>query len=215
MSEYMGREKHIKMTVSETFDEVVAAGQKIQLFNERTIQVKRPDRISVSVSGAGIQRRITCDGDNFTVVDLLKNVYATMPMKGSLDSVMDTLARQYGMAQPVEDLLYSDINARLAGKIQAGQFLGREKVAGHTCNHVAYKQADLSWQAWIEEGDKPVPWRLVISYDSAPGRPKYTLLITKFETPILMPDEGFKAKLPDGAMLASMTSLTGQATGGQ
>jgi hypothetical protein len=215
VSDYMGREKHIKMTISETFDEVAAAGQKIQLWNERTIQLKRPDRISVSVSGAGVQRRITCNGATFTAVDLLKNVYATMPMKGSLDSDMDTLARQYGMAQPVEDLLYSDIDARLAPKIQSGQFLGREEVAGHTCSHLAFKQAEVSWQVWIDEGLKPVPWRLVIRYDSAPGRPQYTLLITKFETPIFMPDSDFKAKLPDGAVSASITSLTGQAATGQ
>jgi hypothetical protein len=215
MSDYMGSQKHIRMTISETFDEVITAGPKIQLSNERTIQLKRPDRISVSVSGAGVQRRITCDSESFTVVDLLKNVYATMPMTGSLDSVMDTLAQQYGMAQPVEDLLYSDINARLLGKIQSGQSLGREAVAGHKCNHLAFKQANLSWEVWIEEGLKPVPWRLVVSYDSSPGRPKYTLLITKLETPILMPDLEFKAKLPAGAVSASLTSLTGQAGGTQ
>lgn len=215
MSDYLGSEKRITMTIGETFDEVAAAGQKIQLFTERTIQVKRPDKILVSVSGAGIQRRITCDGETFTAVDLLKNVFATMPMLGSLDSVMDTLARQYGMAQPVEDLLYSDINARLAPKIQSGQFLGTETVAGHNCSHLAFKQADLNWQVWIDEADKPIPWRLVITYDNTPGRPRYTLLVTGFETPALMPDDGFKANLPDGAMSASVMSLIGQTGGGQ
>jgi len=215
MSGYMGREAHLKMTVDETFDEVVAAGQKIQLSNERTIQVKRPDKASVDIRGAGIRRRITCDGENFTAVDLLKNLYATIPMKGSLDSTMDKLAQQYGMAQPVEDLLYRDINERLAGKIKAGQFLGREKVGEHTCNHLAFTQANLSWQVWADEGGKPVPRRLVISYDSAPGRPRYTLLITQFETPLVMPDWDFKANLPDGAMSTGLLTLTGQPAASQ
>jgi hypothetical protein len=128
---------------------------------------------------------------------------------------MDTLARKYGMAQPVEDLLYSDINARLAPKIQSGQFLGRENVTGHACNHLAFKQAGISWQVWIDAGDKPVPWKLVVSYDSAPSRPEYTLLITDFETPALMQDSEFKANLPDGAMSTSITALTAQPPAGQ
>jgi hypothetical protein len=215
MSDYMGGQKQIRMTVNETFDEVTGAGQKIQLFNDRKIEMKRPDRILVEVNGAGLRRRITCDGDTFTLVDFGRNLYASMPMQGSLDLVMDALARDYGMAQPVEDLLYADLNARLAPRIQSGQFLGQEKVSGRTCNHVAFKQAGLSWQAWIEDGDKPVPWRVVVSYDTAPGRPQYTLLVAKFETPLLMPDLQFRAKVPDGAMSASLLTLSGKSGQGQ
>jgi hypothetical protein len=123
------------------------------------------------------------------------------------------LAQQYGMAQPVDDLLYSDINGRLAGKIQSAQFLGRENVSGHACNQFAFKQANLSWRIWIEDGHKPVPWKLVVSYDTSPGRPQYALVVTEFETPIFMPDGEFKATVPDGAISASLTNLAGGSGG--
>jgi hypothetical protein len=210
MSDYMGSQKQIKMTVNETFDEVAAAGQKVQLSNQRRIELKRPDKAAVDVRGPGIERRIVYADGTFTAVDLLKNVYTTLPMQGPLDAVMDTLAKQYGMAQPVEDLLYSDINARLAPNIQAGQFLGRELVADYNCYHLAFSQPGVSWQIWIEEGNRPIPRRVVISYDNAPGRPQYALVVSNWETPLSMPDSDFKVQLPQGAVSTSMTTLTGQ-----
>jgi hypothetical protein len=132
-------------------------------------------------------------------------------MQGPLDSVLVTLARQYGMAQPVDDLLYSDLYGKLAGQIQTGQYLGKEKVDGKKCDHLAFTQLGVSWQVWIEEGRKPAPRKLVVTYDNAPGRPQYWIMINKWETPAFMGDRDFKAKLPDGAMSTSMTSLTGQA----
>jgi hypothetical protein len=215
MSDYMGGIPRIKMTVDETFDEVAVAGQKIQLSNQRTIQLKRPDKIAVDVNGTGIHRRIVFDGSTLTAVDLVKNLYSRVSLQGSLDSAMDALATTYGMAQPGEDLLYSDINSRLAPKIQAGQSLGRETVAGHTCNHLAFTQAGVSWQVWVDAGDKPVPWKLVITYGSTPGRPRYALLITSFETPALMPDSEFMVTLPDVVMWTNFMTLTGEQAGRQ
>ncbi len=215
MSDYMGREAQLKMTVDETFDEVLATGQKIQMSNQRVIQVKRPDKIAVDVNGAGIQRRIVCDGNNFTAIDLAKNAYTTIPMNGSLDSVMEQLAQRYGMAQPVEDLLYSDIYGRLSGKIVSAQFLGAEDIAGHNCNHLAFTQAGLSWQIWIEAAGQPVPRKVVITYDSTPGRPQYTLTISQWGAPDGVPDSAFQVDIPPNAVPASLASLTGQPVGNQ
>lgn len=210
MSDYLGREKHIIMKVSETFDEVAFGGQKIELSSEREIWLERPDKLEVKVSGAGTQRRIVCDGTTFTIIDEMKNVYASVPMQGPLDAVLDKVAQQYGMAAPGSDLLYSDVYAHLSSKIQAGQYLDEEYVQGHKCSHLAFTQANLAWQIWIGEGDKPVPWKVVITYASAPGRPQYQLLVTRWETPVIMRGADFEARIPAGAMSASMTTLTGQ-----
>jgi hypothetical protein len=215
MSDWLGAQKSFRITVAETSEQVVPSGQKVQVSTERVIFVKRPDKASVNVYGPGVRRHVVCDGSTFTAIDLNKNVYATMPMQGTLDSVMDKLAQQYGMTLPVEDLLYSDVYSRLAPMIQTGQFLGPDTVAGRVCNHFAYAQAGVSWQLWVDAGDQPVPRKIVISYDSTPGRPKCTLLVARWDAVLQGSDDEFKVTLPEGAVQASITMLAVQAAGSQ
>jgi hypothetical protein len=210
MSDYLGRENHISMQVNETFDEVLPNGQKIQLSSKRDVCLERPDKLEVKISGDGVQRRIVTDGSTLTIIDQMKNIYASAPMQGPLDAAMDNAARQYAMAPPGADLLYSDVYARLSGRIKSGQYLGKEKVDGTQCDHLAFTQSDVSWQIWVEDGIKPAPRRFVISYDNAPGRPKYWLMIAKWETPVIMRGVDFKPSIPDGATSVGITTLIGR-----
>jgi hypothetical protein len=212
MSDYMGKQKHFMMQTSETFDQVATAGEKIQFSAVQTLRVARPDKLSVdAVTGAGKRRHLVFDGKQITLVDLSDNLYAILPLEGTLDVALDKMDTQYAMAKPVDDLLYSDIYGRLAGKLQTGQYLGQDFSAGLLCDHFAYTQQGLSWQIWMEPGDKPAPRKLVISYDSAPGRPQFTVLVTNWDTRAEWPRE-FKVKIPPTAMPASVMTLTGQVT---
>lgn len=215
MSDYMGGQKHVVMKINEQFDELTAGGQKIQLGSERDIKMMRPDKLDESVSGPGVQRRMVYNNGVFTIIDQMRNVYSSVPMAGTLDSVLTQMGQQYGMAQPADELLYSDINAQLAGKISTGQYLGKERVMDAKCHHLAFTQVGVNWEIWIEEGDRRIPRKLVITYVGTPGRPQYTLLITKWDDPWIMSDSDFKANIPPGATSASMLTLAGQAPQGQ
>lgn len=215
MSDYLGKQDHFMAKVSTIHDEVSTAGEKIQLSAQRTIHVNRPDKLAADVTtGLGAQRRVVFDGRQVTIIDLNANAYGVIPLQGTLDTALDTMAQQYGMAQPMGDLLYSNVYDRLAPKLKSGQFLGTEDIAGNLCNHFAYTQAGMSWQIWMDQGDKPVPRKLVISYDSTPGRPQYTLLITAWDTSVQRPQE-FLVSIPQGARQVSVMSLEGQIAAGR
>ncbi len=157
-SEYMGKQKHFLLQVSDTYDEMAFAGDKIQLTSQRTIRVERPDKMSADITNAnGDQKHIVFDGKEVTIVDQTKNTYGVIPAGGMLDAALDTLAQDYGMAQPAADLLYSDIYAKVLPKIKTGQFLGIGKIGGKTCDHFIYSQPNLSWQIWMDQGAEPVP----------------------------------------------------------
>ncbi len=209
MSDYLGRQKFVGMKVGGTFDEVTSSGEKIELADERTIQAERPDKLAVSIRGSHAERRMVYDGSSFTMIDVLKNVYTTLPASGSLESMMDQLAARYGLAQPLGDFLYGDIYGRLAGKILAGQCLGKVKVSDHACQHIVFKQADISWQIWIEDGDRSVPWKLVISYDKAPGRPQFTAVISHWAFAAPSADERVTIAIPKDARKVEMVELFG------
>jgi hypothetical protein len=211
-SSFMGDQKHIIMKIRENFDEVTNAGQKIQLSTERKIWLERPDKLEVKVNGTGVQRRVAYNGTTFTIIDLMRNVFASVPMSGSLDSALEQMAKQYGMAQPADDLLYNDLYAVVYPQLQTGQYLGKDWVDGHRCDHVAYTQFGVHWELWVEDGMRAIPRKLVVTYVGTPGRPQYVMRITDFDTPVLMWGADYSGNPPPGATSASMLSLTGVAS---
>jgi hypothetical protein len=86
----------------------------------------------------------------------------------------------------------------MEAKIQSSQFLGVESVGGNVCNHLLFSLKGVDWQLWIQQGEPPIPRKMVVSYNSVPSRPCYIQEITGFNTgPI--PASRFKLELPPGA----------------
>lgn len=215
MSTYLGQQDHFMIQANETYDEVATAGEKYQISSVRTIRVARPDKAAADITtGQGAQRRVVFDGRKVTLIDETANTYGIIPLAGTLDVALDTVAREYGIAMPLGDLLYSNVYARLSPKIQSGQYLGKTKVNGKDCDHFLYVQPGLTWQVWIDTGDKPVPRKLVIAYDTRPGRPQYTITVTKWDTKPQSPEQ-FRADIPPNAVKANVMSLVGEIASGQ
>ena len=73
------------------------------------------------------------------------------------------VAQRYGLEFPLADLFYWGTAKSGVGDIRAATSLGRSTVAGVPCDHYAYRQADVDWQIWIEQGTSPLPRKLVIT----------------------------------------------------
>jgi hypothetical protein len=67
------------------------------------------------------------------------------------------------------------------------------------CDHLAFRQAGVDWQIWIEQGDKPVPRKVVITYKELPARPQYTSYLSDWNLSADVKDEQFVARIPEGA----------------
>jgi len=198
MSDYLSEQRHFTLTLSDTYDEIDESGGKTQVSGVRTIHVQRPDRMAVDSISDDNHQRIVYDGESFTTIDLPRNLYGTVPMRGTIDEVLDKLATDYGMTLPMEDILYKDIYERLSARITGGQYLGEETVAGVKCDHVAFTQDDADWEIWIQQGDTPIPRMIVINYKDMAGEPRYMMMVTKWDTAPI-PESAFELKLPEGA----------------
>ena len=166
--------------------------------NQQITYLQRPDKLAVDVNADKARTRIVCDGAGTTCIDLTRNLYGTIPVQGALDSVLDTLAREYGMAVPADDLLYKGAYARIKDKIKSAEDLGVETIDGRVCYHVAFSGDKVDAQIWFESGDAPMPRKVVIIYKNEPGRPRCKLEITRWEIAPL-PASVFKAEVPAGA----------------
>ena len=70
---------------------------------------------------------------------------------------------------PLADLIYANAYDYLMEETRAGFYLGLSKVQGQLCHHLAFRQKEIDWQIWIEDGPTPLPRKFLITDKKAKG----------------------------------------------
>lgn len=199
MSELLARTPRFALEAEEVFDEVYEEAPRVQLTNLRRIAVERPGRFAADATGDTLNRAAWYDGRTLSVLNKEQNLYLSVEMPDTIDAVLDKIAEDYGIVVPLSDLLYSDPYGTLMEGVLYGDYLGLHQAAGVLCHHLAFSQAEIDWQIWIEAGDKPLPRKLVITYLSEPGAPQYEATIKRLTLDPKFPEGLFRFEAPEGA----------------
>jgi hypothetical protein len=183
----------------ETFDEVFERAPRLQLTNVRRVLVEKPGRLTAEAAGDTLYRAAWFDGRRLSVLNREENVYTTLDQPPTLDAALDLLSSKYGVDVPLSDFVYSDPYAVLSEGALYGEYLGIHQASGVECHHLAFTQASIDWQIWIDAGEKPLPRKLVISYREEPGVPQYFATIRKWDLEPTIPEGAFRFEPPQGA----------------
>jgi hypothetical protein len=154
-------------------DEVLDDGQSIEFDAVVDMIVQRPNRIRAEVTSDRKDRIYFGDGKTFSVWARRMNYYATIPAPATLRELADTLADKYDLELPLVDLFYWGESKSL-DDIRGASDIGASQVDGVTCEHFAFRQEGADWQVWIQQGDYPLPRKLVIRTTTDPARPQYS-----------------------------------------
>jgi hypothetical protein len=160
-----------------TRDEVLDDGQNITFGGTVDMIVARPNRLRAEVTSDKQQRLYFDDGKTFSVWARRVNYYATIPAPPTLRELADKLADKYDVELPVADLFYWG-ERKDTDEIKGAMDIGASQIDGVTCEHYAFRQDGADWQVWIQQGDYPLPRKLVITTTTDPARPKYTSVLT-------------------------------------
>jgi hypothetical protein len=95
------------------------------------------------------------------------------------------------------------------GGVQRGEYVGIHEVAGVSCHHLAFEQATIDWQIWIDAGEKALPRKLVITYKTEDEVPQYTVTIRKWNLQATLPDALFAFTPPQGATRIDVVAFGG------
>jgi hypothetical protein len=199
MSEFLAKLPKFALEAEESFDEVPDGQPKTQLTNLRRVAIARPNRLAADATGDTLNRASWYDGKTVTVLDKEHNVYATVEGAATIDATLDKLQDEYGIAQPLIDILYADPYAVLTEGITYGRYLGIHQAAGVPCHHLVFSQDTIEWQIWIDASDKPLPRKLVISYVHEPGEPQYSATMRRWNLDPQFPEDLFTFEAPEGA----------------
>jgi len=213
MGAYLRTLKAFQVEAATTSEDVLDDGQKDQYSGVTTILANMPTRLRAEVANDRHERLYLYDGKTFTLFAKRLNYYATVPAPPTIGQLADKLDENYGLSVPLADLFRWGSPGWSTDGITGATDLGPSAVLGTTCQHYAFRQADIDWQIWIQKGDHPLPRKLVITTKTDEARPQHTAVYTWNLAPSFN-DAAFTFDPPEGAgkvVLAEIKAAAGAA----
>jgi hypothetical protein len=209
MGDYLRTLKTFQIRSQTSRDEVLDDGQNVEFDGVVDMIVEKPNHLRVDVASDKQQRLFFYNGTSLSVWARRVNYYATVPAPPTIRELVDRLISKYDIELPIVDLFYwSDRNS--TDQISSAIDLGTSQVDGVTCEHYAYRQDGADWQVWMQQGDYPLPRKLVISTTTDEARPRYTSVLTWNLAPSFN-DAAFTFVPPPDARKIALVEIKGSA----
>lgn len=177
MSAYLRTLKAFQIRSETTRDEVLDNGQAVTFAGVVDMLVQRPNHLRAEVTSDKQNRMYFYDGKSFSLWGKRVNYYATVPAPPTLRALADMLDEKYNVEMPLADLFYWG-ERRSADDLESAVDVGPSQIGGVTCEHYAFRQMGADWQLWIQQGDFPLPRKLVITTTSDEALPRFSSVMT-------------------------------------
>jgi hypothetical protein len=199
-ADFLAAQQNLYFEAALGYDVLQANGQKLEFGGSRKITMRRPDRARVHAeSREGTEVTLFFDGKSISIDLAHENAYVSVEKPGSLDAAFDYLAEDLGVPTPLADLLSNNFYEDIVDRIVAGFVVGESEIGNTKCIHVAFSTEDIDVQMWIEDSDRPLPLRLVITYREAEGSPQFWAQLMNWNLKPKTPDSLFAYTPPKGA----------------
>ena len=174
-------------------------GQMLDFFNSSRIVVSRPDHVRVDTRGDLHDASLWYDGKVLTIFSEKTTFYGQAPAPATIDETLQMLMDRFQTPFPVAGFLVKDPYARMMDGVKTALDAGTSIVDGVACKHLAFTEEDADWQLWIEEGAKPLPRRIAVTYKKVEGAPRVVTVMSEWNLSPTIPPAEFVFLAPAGA----------------
>jgi len=177
----------MEITSHSSTDVVTENGQRIELEGTTNYKVRKPNGFVIDYSSDIKSRRFLYDGTNFTVYSPKLGFYATAPAPPTIKETLNAIYDNFGIALPLEDLFRwgDEESAERIQALQSAYEVGPATIDGVLTTHYAFREEEVDWQIWIQDGERPFPRKLVIVDRTDPAMPTYSARLTWSMNPTL------------------------------
>jgi len=200
MSDYLNNMRDFSFHASVSVDVIDGPGEKIEYQRQSDIKVQRPNRLYVNVVGDLQRLRFFYNGKNITMYNPELNVYGVVKAKGTIESTLDDALVQFGIQTPLTEIIYKKNYKLLIENAVQGRYLGLSQINGVQCHHLSFVQPDLSWQIWIDSGEKPLPRKVVFTNTLVNGWPNFSAVLSQWNESPKFSSSLFEFSPPKKAM---------------
>jgi hypothetical protein len=178
MGSYLRSLKRFSVRADTLTDEVLTSGQKLQFAGTVDYLVQAPDRMRADVRNDRRQRIFIYDGNSVTLYAPRMQYYGTVAAPGTIREALPAIAQKYDLDVPLADLFLWGTDKGGLDDIRQAAVIGPATIAGKACTHYAFRQDDVDWQLWIQQGRQPLPCKIVITTTAEPSQPQYAAVLT-------------------------------------
>jgi hypothetical protein len=182
-------------------------GQMLDFVSVSRISVERPNKVHVDATGDRFAASLWYDGSKLTIYSNKSSFYGETAAPPTIDEAVLMLVDKLDTPIPVASLLLSDPYEKMMGGVRTAFDAGTAQLDGVTCRHLAFSEDVADWQLWIEEGPKPLPRRLAVTYKKVAGSPRVIALLSDWNLSPTFPAGEFTFTRPSGATKVEWRTL--------
>jgi hypothetical protein len=205
MSDTLAHARQLTFKATRQLDAALVDGNDIAESAQIEVAVSRPRMVRASaVSPAGV-RRFYADGQNVSLLDENMNLYATVPMSGTIDDVVGKLDEQYGFTPPLAEFVLNDSYRKFSTQIQSSAYHGKETVNGVECDRLTLAGEIADAELWISATDH-LPRRFVATFKDREGRPQLKVDFSEWNLEAKLEESLFVFQPPKDAENVTMAA---------
>jgi hypothetical protein len=207
-TDFLARQQQFSVEARNSLEIVLKSGQKIQFNHEARQSVQRPNKLRAERIGDLVEQTFFYDGKTLTLLNKSNNVYATVAAPATLEAMLDFAREKLDIVAPATDLVYPNAYDILMTDVTSGFVVGKGVVAGVRCDHLAFRAPHVDWQIWIEEGNRPLPRKLVITTRDIVNAPQFSVEILKWDLAPKFTAQTFAFTPPKGGQKVDFLPVT-------
>jgi hypothetical protein len=199
-SEFLSAMQVFGVSIRCNYDAIQPDGQHIEFGELRNIVIQRPNHISAEVLRSdGDLDLLLFDGQALTAYKSTDNVYARVEYAGSVDSAIVYLVKDLQIRFPLARLWLSNLPEVIKQQAESVSYVEVNQLYEVPVDHLAVRTPDVDFQLWVDQGDKPLPRRVVITYRNDPGQPQFRADFFDWDLSPEIAADTFVLKPADGA----------------
>jgi hypothetical protein len=197
---FLADQSSFRVVADISFDVLQSDGRLLEFGERREITIRRPDRVRVdAIQRDGDVRTLYFDGSVISIDLPQHKAFVSKEMPGTLYAALDFLSEKLDAPVPLANLFSENFAAPLEDQIAAGHYVGQAVIDGRSCEHLAFRLPEVDVQLWIEEGDRPLLARIVISHKHDDGNPQFRATLRDWDLTLETPEALFHFEPKEGS----------------
>ena len=174
MGSFLAAQQAFKIKGAASMDAQLDHGLMVSNTYEIKVTVQRPGSMHLQQFDGFDSREFYLHDGQVVVFNSDNGVYSKASVPGEIDPALEYALDELEIDLPLADLVGNDPYSHLVQEGDEVLYLtAKARVAGADCHHVAVRTDDLDVQLWIQEGNQPLPRRIVLTNKWAGGSPRF------------------------------------------
>lgn len=180
-TDYLEGLKQFRVETDTTIECVLESGQKLQFDHRAATTIQRPNKMRAERVGDLINQIFYYDGKSLTMSLPDEGYYAVAAAPPTIEAMLDFARDTLDIIAPAGDLVYKNAFEHLTEGLTTAFVVGKSAVDGVRCDHIAFRNPEVDWQIWIQEGDKPLPRKFIVTSKKMIQSPQFAVVLSKWD----------------------------------